>query len=179
MFDAPPQQHHQQICHKQLQLPFGAMIKIPTETQVDYKNLICTEADQKIIFDVITTVANKSKAYLLWYESDLREKQVRINHVHPFKFLATIFNSPTLKNCMKDVRKDIFKWPGFLDGLCPSLARESKKGTLAKYLEDFAKEINVKSSDLRAHFNNKDWSKPEEWHNHDWEKLVEFFIPHD
>lgn len=176
MFDSHPQQQYHQFHHREFQLPFGAMIKIPTENQVDYKNLICTEADQKIINEVISTVAEKNKGYLLWNESDLRQKQIQINHVHPFKFLATIFCHPKLKSHMGKIFDDFFKRHGFLDGLGPSLEREAKKGTLARYLDDFANEIGVDAQDIRNLFAGKDWNKSEEWQYSDWEKLVRFLI---
>ena len=176
MFDSPPQHYQQNVYHKFPDLPFGAMIKIPVENQGDYKNLICTESDQKIIFEVITTISDKSKPYLLWNESDLRQKQIQINHVHPYKFLATVFTHPRLKASMVKIFDDFFKRHGFLDGLGPSLLREAKKGTLSKFMDDFAKELNVKSSDIRNLFVGKDWNKPEDWNDNDWEVLVRFLI---
>lgn len=177
MFDAPPQHYFYQHFQVELHLPLAGIIKIPTGNQgeVSYKNLICTDDDKAIIFEVISTLADNGKFDLLAKQRHLRRLEVQINHVHPFKFLGTIFSNPKLKARMIPVFDDFFKRAGFMDGLGPSLTREASKGKLLQYLDDFAMEVNVNSADIRTLYQNKDWNSSD-WEMRDWEKLVRFLI---
>lgn len=102
-------------------------------------------------------MAENGKLSLLFKQSQLKEMGAQINHVHPLKFLSSIFADPYLKSCMAYVWDDYFKKNGFLDGLAPSLTREAEKGKLTQYLSEFAAEVGVKEADLRPYFDVKDW----------------------
>lgn len=138
----------------------ASIIKKPPEKTSDlsYKDLVCTEEDQKAIYKIISTMAQKGKLGLLLQQSSLREMGASINHVHPLKFLATIFKDPYLKSCMPIIWNDYFKRHGFLDGLAPSLTREAEKGKLQKHLPDFAKDVGVDEKDLKSYVEVHDWS---------------------
>lgn len=135
----------------------------PTETL--YKDLVCTDQDRANIYEIISTMAEKGKLGLLFQQSHLREIGAQINHVHPLKFLASIFKDPHLKSCMYYVWDDYFKRNGFLDGLAPSLTREAEKGKLHFYLSDFATDVGVSAEGLKPYFDA-----------HDWENMVLFLI---
>jgi hypothetical protein len=127
----------------------------PTETP--YKELVCTEQDKAYIYEIISTMAEYGKIHLIFKQSQLKEMGAQINHVHPLKFLSSIFSDSYLKSCMAHVWADYFKKNGFLDGLAPSLTRESEKGKLTQYLSEFAKEVGVKEESLRPYFEARDW----------------------
>lgn len=175
MFDhaPPPPQHYEAIIH----LPIAQIVRIPPGGQKDpaYKNLICTEEDKALIFELITTLSDNSKFTLLMKQSHLRQLGAQINHVHPFKFLGAIFSHPRLKTGMRNVFDDYFKRNGFMDGLGPSLSREASKGKLFQYLDDFAAEVNVSSTALKELFGSRNWAGPD-WDTDDWEMLVRFLI---
>jgi len=127
----------------------------PTETP--YKELVCTEQDKTYIYEIISTMAGNGKLSLLFKQSQLKEMGAQINHVHPLKFLSSIFANPYLKSCMAQVWDDYFKKNGFLDGLAPSLTREAEKGKLTQYLKEFSAEVGVKEEHLRPYFEARDW----------------------
>ena len=58
---------------------------------------------------------------------------------------------------MPAIFEDFFKKSGFMDGLAPSLSRESEKGKLESFLPDFAQEIGVPLEGIRPFFQSKDW----------------------
>ena len=176
MFDhQAPHHHHEYVL--QLDIPLAAIIKIPAGEQRDpaYKNLICSDEDKALIFELITTLSDNSKFSLLMKQSHLRQIGVQINHVHPFKFLSTIFANSRLKACMGNIFDDYFKRNGFMDGLGPSLTREASKGKLNQYLKEFALEVNVPETELRELYGEKNWSGSD-WETRDWEKLVRFLM---
>lgn len=138
----------------------GASIikKPPTKsTELAYKDLACTEADKANIYEIISTMAENGKLSLLFKQGHLKELGSQINHVHPLKFLSTIFSDAHLKSCMYYIWNDYFKRNGFMDGLGPSLGRESEKGKLNQYIGDFAKDVGVPAENLKPYFEAQDW----------------------
>ncbi|MGB7977551.1 MAG: hypothetical protein WCF19_00155 [Chlamydiales bacterium] len=140
----------------------GSIIRKPPvkATDVSYKDLDCTPQDREKIHEIISTVGEKGKLGLLFQQGHLRELGAQINHVHPLKFLATIFKDPHLKSCMYYIWDDYFKRNNFLDGLIPRLEGEAEKGKLGLYINDFAADLQIPSHGfpaLKAYFDARDW----------------------
>jgi hypothetical protein len=144
-------------------LPLAGIIKPPLGGttkpigEIPYSALVCTEADKEKIFQIITTIAQHGKITLLFKSSELKRMGAEINHVHPLKFLATVFSNLTLKVYMSEIYGDYFKWNGFMDGLGPSLTNHAQQGKLDFYLNDFAKEVEVAPEALKGFIASLDW----------------------
>lgn len=144
----------------------GSMISFPPEPESEnYKDLVCTQKDQDIIYEIITTMDELGKLGLLMKKKYMQTLGAQINHVHPLKFLSTIVTNDRLRSCLKEVFNDYFKRNGFMDGIGPSLTQEADKGLLDQYIEDFSQEVGVSSVDITPFFQARDW-----------EGLVRFFI---
>lgn len=161
-YPPPPPAHHFCIDDLLTQL-LASILKFPPDRpqkETPYKDLVCTEQDKAIIYEIITTMARNSKLGLFMKSNHLRNLGAQINHVHALKFLATIFSNPELKACMPDIFDDHFKKGGLMDGLAPSLTRESEKGKLMMYLEDFSKEVGQhphNTPHIRNYFQSQEW----------------------
>jgi hypothetical protein len=160
-YQPPAKAHHffinEKLLHKS---SIGSIIKkIPAVSQEDktYKELDFTEEDRSNIYELITTMSQSNKFQLLFKQSHLKVIGAQINHVHPLKFLASIFANPEVKPLMGNIRDDSFKWSGLMDGLGPSLTREAIKGKLDIYLNDFAEEVGLSSEEIRSYFQSRDW----------------------
>src|SRR5438105_2983812 len=95
----------------------ASIIKIPPKDKVKdptYQELVCTEQDVAKIYEIVTTIADTNKISLLFKQSHLKELGAQINHVHPLKFLSTVFTDPHLKTCMFYIWNDSFKRSGFI-----------------------------------------------------------------
>lgn len=151
-YDQPTTAHHYHI-------QLGSILKIPEAGQEDlaYKDLVCTEEDKSNIFELITIMAESNKIQLYFKETHLRNIGSQIGHVHPLKFLATIFTNPRLKASMEPISEDSFKWGPFIKDLGAGLTRESIKGKLSAYISDFAKEINIAEEKIAPYFHARDW----------------------
>ena len=173
MFDLPQQPLQQPkaaiVFNAGTRMPIAGIVNIPPKGKgnenLTYQQLVCTERDQARIYEIITTMADDGVISLGIKKNYLEQLGAEINHVHPLKFLATIFSNPRLKKSMRDVYDSYFKWTGFLGGLTPRLADEAKKGKLNQYAEDFANEVNVPSDKVLQFFEARDW-----------ENLVRFLI---
>lgn len=138
----------------------ASIIRIPStggSKDLSYFELTCTEADKKNIGFIIRTMAENGKISLLFKQGELKRIGEEINHVHPLRFLGTIFSDPHLKQCMREIYTDYFKWNGFMDGLGPSLTNQASQGKLMQYLNDFAKECDVAPESISGYISSKSW----------------------
>lgn len=122
-----------------------------------YKDLVCTRDDQEAIGYIVVTLSEKGKWWLMKHRSHVEAVGDTINHVHPLKFMETIFADPDLKERMKIVFDDYFKRNGFMKGLVVSLTNRSNIGELDEYLPDFAKAIGVPLKAIKPYFDDQDW----------------------
>lgn len=127
------------------------------KTERAYKDLPCSEEDAMIIHHIIRTISEKGKWWLMKHRSEMNALGDSINHVHPLKFLETIFSDDLLKERMKDVFDDYFKKNGFMEGVNRGLTARSNVGELDAYLDDFAKSVRKKKEEIKPYFDNQDW----------------------
>ena len=135
------------------------MIKIPPkqDQNLTYVELDRSKKDEETIYELITTMADNGKVWLLFNKSHMNQMGEEIGHVHPLKFLGYIFAENHLKRCMARILEDYFKRNGFIDGLGPSLDNELKKGALYPMLNDFCEEIGIKPYEVESYFQKRDW----------------------
>jgi hypothetical protein len=157
MYDLPP--HPPSHFVYALPSPFLASIfKIPPVVVVEkYQDLVCTEQDRANIYDIISTIAKNNKLTLLLKQGYLNSLGAQISHVHPLKFLSTIFTNPELAEGMQDVFEDYFKRSHFMGGLQPHLDREAAKDKLEIFLPDFAAETQISLEKLRVCVREHNW----------------------
>jgi hypothetical protein len=143
----------------------GGIVKLPPVAEepvateaATYEQLTCTEEDRENIYYIISTMAENGKLTLLFqYKSDLTRRGVEIAHVHPLKFLGTIFSDPNLKECMQRIYPDYFKRTKFMNDLGESLTNRMDRGQLEPYLEEFAKEVCAPVEAIRGYAQSRDW----------------------
>lgn len=123
-----------------------------------WNDLICTDEDRANIYEIISTVGEKSKLALLFYQSYLREKGAQITHVHPLKFLAVIFSDAHLKICMYYIWDDYFKRSSFIGDLSDALNREADRDKIYPYLTDFANEVGKPIETVKSYVDVRDWN---------------------
>lgn len=142
-------------------IPLASIIKIvPNDkppAEPAYGELVCTEADKEIVRLIIETMGTNGKLSLLFKRGDLERLGAQINHLHPFKFLSSIFTSPTATYYMNDVFSDYFKRKGFMDGLGPSMTNRAELGKLDVYVNEFSKEVGVSPEAVRGFIKSRDW----------------------
>ncbi|MBX9744517.1 MAG: hypothetical protein K2X08_04830 [Chlamydiales bacterium] len=166
MYDLPPSAYVHYI-EKTLscdlfKMPLATIIKFPpTGDRGDkpYSELICSEKDIAAIEKLITNLAKHDWLTLFFTNEGTLLKQLgaQINHVHPLKFLSTIFKDPTLRSCMSIIADDYLKWGNFMEGLAASLTKEADKGKLELHLTAFCADIGIPLKHIEKYFPNRTW----------------------
>ena len=166
-FDVPPA--YVETVIRSIPDLIAGVIKIPpAETtlmppkEYSYEELVCTDLDRKNVGYIISTMAEHGKLKLLFsYKSELEQRGLEINHMHPLKLLAVVFSDPYLKECMRQIHTDYFKWDGFLNGqgggLVQSLERHASQGKIDPYLTAFATEVGADPEVLQGYAKSSDW----------------------
>jgi hypothetical protein len=133
----------------------------PITTMAEQYDLNVGEVEKRLIYEIITTMANKNPIQLVFDKKNLDKKGKKIRHVPPIPFLYYIFSTPILKKSMREIKKDYFKWNAFIHGLSKKMKQEAKNETLNPYIEPFCQQLDLEMEKV-SHYIEK----------HDWEGLV-------
>jgi hypothetical protein len=79
----------------------------------DYFDEVKDDEFQKIDY-IISTLAEKPLLKLLWEKNELKQEGEKIEHIHPLKFLLTVFENDNLNESFKKLSKRSYVWDEFL-----------------------------------------------------------------
>ena len=102
------------------------------------------KADMRFI---LKNLSSASWFKLLDMKSALDAAGNRIDHIHPLRFLVTIFSNEELKAYIHGMRSQKLIWKKFFSTLADNLEKESISSNLKKeYIKHFSNEVNVEES---------------------------------
>jgi hypothetical protein len=128
------------------------------ETQVDlYANLSITEGEAQLIYEIIDIMATHNLAKLLLKKSEMEKRGKKVHHVHPIRFLGTVFTNPYLKKCMAEIMDSFFKWDGFISGLSERLDEEYQKENILPYVPGFCQAVKANPDQVRFYIQKRKW----------------------
>jgi hypothetical protein len=138
-----------------------------------YSKLLLTEDEGATIYKIIDALGNWGIPKLFKKEAEMTELGNKVQHVHPFKFLEKVINTPELKTAMLTVEDGFLslKWRGFFEGSTHSpgftakCEREFAKDNLDLYIVGFCQAVKANPEQVRFFVEKKEW-----------EKLVRFLI---
>lgn len=122
----------------------------------NYEDLECIESDQIKIATIISTIANCNYFTLMMKAMTLYKLGNELEPVHPLKFIACIFSNTTLKEGMKKIKTDSFKWNNFIN---PFIDKMNKQENLEAYIEGFAEEISTSQENITPFFVSRKWDE--------------------
>lgn len=134
--------------------PYG---EISSDAPDPYSLLAISDTEAEIIWKIIDTMANHNVIKLALKKKDMEKKGRKINHVHPLRFLGTIFSNPYLRECMREVRDSYFKWEGFLGGVKGRMEEEYSQNNLLLYVQGFSQSVKANPDQVRMYLQKKDW----------------------
>lgn len=93
---------------------------------------------------IVTTLANKNLISIAIVKSDLESAGNRIDHVHPLRFLMTIFSDEEMKVGVRNIRGKGWIWNHFIGGVKESLTAEAGIQNLKESdIRHFAHVVNI------------------------------------
>jgi hypothetical protein len=124
-----------------------------------YLQLPITEAEAQIIYEIVDTMANNNVLTLLTKKSAMEKKGNKIHHVHPIRFLSTVFTNNYLKRCMAEIMDSYFKWDGFMSGISIRLEEESDRNNMLQYVPSFSQAVKANPDQVRLYVQKREWEK--------------------
>ena len=119
-----------------------------------------TKQEKKDMAYIITTLANDNLISVGVSKSSLKKAGDRIDHLHPFRFLITVFADEELKAGIHAIRdRGGWIWEGFIDGLTGSIEQEAAGGNLLQFTTDFAKKVKIQPSLIQPSLEKGKWSE--------------------
>lgn len=122
-----------------------------------YTKLHIKDSDKRIISSMIDTIANTNVFQLALKEREVQQKGDKINHVHPVRFLGTVFSDPKIKNDMIEIKRSYFKWNGFIGGFSKRMDEEFQRDNVLRYVPGFAASLNIDPEQVKRYVQSQDW----------------------
>jgi hypothetical protein len=132
---------------------------IPVREVVNHYALLpLAPKHDEMIRKMITTIAETHPVALWPKRKELEKMGDEIeSHVHPFRFMGTIFTRPELKRCMREIIDSRLKWGEFSQGFARRMFTEARKNNLAPYYVGFCQAVKVRPDEIRPFFEKADW----------------------
>ena len=117
-----------------------------------------TRQEAEDIRFIITSLADASAFSLLILQGDLEKAGDRIDHIHPLRFLMTVFLDEELKVGIRNMRGRGWIWNQFVGGIKESLDTESKIGNMKNEdVINFAKIVEISESKIFPYICVRNW----------------------
>ena len=110
-----------------------------------------------MIYTIISTMAENNVITLAFKRSELDHLGKKIHHVHPMRFLGTVFSNPYLKKCMEEIADSHFKWNGFIDGFGARMDGEADRHNLHRYARGLCKAIKADHDLVAPYIDHRNW----------------------
>lgn len=103
-----------------------------------------TKSEKKDLHYIIKSLAYESHLSLGTKRSSILNAGDRIDHLHPLRFLLTIFKDEELKVGMHAIRDRSFIWSEFIDQFIEKANEEYKQDNMKREcILDFSKKLNI------------------------------------
>jgi len=135
----------------------GTADAVDAESLELFFTLPIDDKEKELISTIITTMAEKNILRLGLMRKTMEKKGKKIHHVHPFRFLGYVFSNPHLKSSMHKIRKNGFKWDGFIDGFSKKMKEEANKDNLMRYVPGFCHFLNINQADVIHYIKKRDF----------------------
>ena len=127
-------------------------------SQIDaFYQLPLEEKEQKLIHELIRTIAEKNIWGLLFKKKELEKIGKKVNVVHPMRFMGYILSEPRLKKWLREIRNSSFKWDHFIEGFADRMKDENAKSNLIPYIAGMAHLLHVDQSQILGFIHAKDY----------------------
>lgn len=137
-----------------------------TEDKSPYAKLAIKDSEAQMIYQIIHIVASNTIGSLLFKQGELEDLGIKVQHVHPLKFLEVVFTNPQLKEDMKNVEEwRLTKLQGFMQGsggtpgFSQKCEKESARNNLLPHVLGFCQAVKAHPDQVRDLIEKKQWEK--------------------
>lgn len=124
---------------------------------IPYNQIPVTETEEKLVWELIDKLGNKSLPGLLFVKSRMDKIKEKIQHIHPLRFLGTIFSDPYLKKCMaKAFTKGAVK-SRFLAELGDNFFKEFGTNNVYPLVPGFCKKVGADADEVNNFIQAGQW----------------------
>ncbi|MBA2369377.1 MAG: hypothetical protein H0V82_10205 [Candidatus Protochlamydia sp.] len=118
-----------------------------------------TKQEKKDIHYIVTALAHDNLVSLGASKSSLNKAGERIEQLHPFKFLSTIFTDEELKAGIHAIRGRIaWVWDEFVGGFIRGFKEETaKKNMKNEYIKDFSSTVGIDPALIMPSIQRGEW----------------------
>jgi hypothetical protein len=117
--------------------------------------------DREDLRYIVITLGRYNQLKIGLESSNLKAAGNRIRHLHPLRFLETVFTDEELKVAIRSIPGKTFVDKHFFDpkdGLIGSLDSEYAKGNMPPaFIQDFAKNININVKEIDGLIQQRKW----------------------
>lgn len=138
--------------------PILSIAKSSSSIARNYDAKVTSKEKEDISF-IVTTLGRGSLKKLLTAKSSLKKAGTRVDHVHPLRFIGSIFSDEEMKVGILQI-KERGGWVAkeFFNGMYESLTTESNLQNLKiEYITDFANYLEIDSNLVIKPIQDKDW----------------------
>jgi hypothetical protein len=148
------------------QTPNASFLNIPpnlaksaTLSPRDYLQPVTADEKQDIGF-IVNTLGMSSVTKIAKNKSSLKSAGNRVNHVHPLRFLMTIFLDDRMKASMQSLQKRSLMWDEFISGLKKSLYEEAARDNMkVEYVQDFSATLKLSFEQVYPYVQQERWEQ--------------------
>jgi len=117
-----------------------------------------TQQEKADIHFIVTSLANKSLITIALMKGDLESAGDRIDHLHPLRFLMTVFTDEEMKVGIRNIRGRGWIWNNFIDGLKKTLATEANIDNIKdEYIIHFAQMVELDVNRIYPSIQTQSW----------------------
>lgn len=123
----------------------------------EYTNEL-TKKELKDMRYLITTIAYKPLDDVVQERRALENALLRLDHIHPLRFVAACVEDLELRNAMHTIRKDKWLWKNFFQKVKKSLNYEYKVGNIRdSHVKAFASALDLDEEVVLDHMRFRAW----------------------
>lgn len=131
--------------------------KVKQKGPRNYGAVVASSEKENIRF-IIRSLAKHNWAQLAKEEASLKKAGDKINHIHPFRFLQSVFTDEELKVGLFVIRNKSLVWGEYYEGLKKSLNDESDLNNLVHFTSDFANNVGINVNVILPYVQTRQWN---------------------
>jgi hypothetical protein len=114
----------------------------------DYLSPVTLQEKRDIAY-IINTLGMSSLVTIATTQSSIKEAGDRIDHVHPLRFLISIFSDEKMKASISAMKGRRWVWGDFIQGLKESADCETSRGNMKpEFIQDFIIQLNLDPKEI-------------------------------